>query len=159
MSRFCLIVSMLRGFITGIAMPPCFFEVRQPWGNTLASSPSPKLDAMPQISAASAQHSLKSRISSVGLYCAFSEPTGAEMSGIESCLPRNSMLVSTGSSGKMVSMLSLMPRQAFQLSFAPLPGDFEPGPGMRLPQARPLHSGQTLQFGPMFFFAFARTSL
>jgi hypothetical protein len=51
-----------------------------------------------------------------------------------------------------------MPRHAFQLSFAPFPGAFEPGPGMVFAHASPLHSGHTLQFGPMFFLAFASTS-
>ena len=40
---------------------------------------------------------------------------------------------------------------------APLPGALEPGPGMVFPQARPLHTGQALQLGPMCFLASIRT--
>mgnify|MGYP004422750669 CR=1 FL=1 len=59
----------------------------------------------------------------------------------------------------IVFMLSLYDLHAFQLSFAPLPGAFEPGPGMVFPQPRPLHSGHSLHFGPICFRASASTSL
>jgi hypothetical protein len=56
-------------------------------------------------------------------------------------------------------MLSLYGRHAFQLSFAPLPGAFEPGPGIVFPQPRPLHSEHALQLGAMFFHVCSSTSL
>ena len=61
--------------------------------------------------------------------------------------------------GAIVSMFRLQRRHARQLSFAPLPGAFELGPGIVLPQPRPLHSGQTLHFGPMRSRARCKTSL
>ena len=57
----------------------------------------------------------------------------------------------------MQSISSLICCHAFQLSWAPLPGALEPGPGMVLPQAKPLHTGQALQLLPMFFLASAKT--
>ena len=74
-------------------------------------------------------------------------------------LPKSSMPVSTGVLGTIVFMLSLYGRHAFQLSFAPLPGAFEPGPGIVFPQPRPLHSEHALQLGAMFFHACSSTSL
>ena len=63
--------------------------------------------------------------------------TNAEKDGVW-----DSSYVSTGVFGAMVSMFRHQRRHARQLSFAPLPGAFEPGPGIVLPQPRPLHSGQ-----------------
>ena len=41
---------------------------------------------------------------------------------------------------------------------ATVPVPLAPGPGMVLPQARPLHTGQALQLGPLQVRAAARTS-
>ena len=65
--------------------------------------------------------------------------------------------MSTGASGANTSMFSRISCHAFQFAFAPFPGAFEPGPGIVLPQASPLHSGQALQLR-IVFRAFSRTS-
>ena len=84
---------------------------------------------------------------------------GAAITGRENVRPNSSSDVSTGVFGAMVSMFRHQRRHAHQLSFAPLPGAFEPGPGIVLPQPRPLHSGQTLQRGAMRARARCKTSL
>ena len=84
---------------------------------------------------------------------------GAAITGRENVRPSSSSDVSTGVFGAMVSMFRHQRRHACQLSFAPLPGAFEPGPGIVLPQPRPLHSGQTLQRGAMRARARCKTSL
>ena len=84
---------------------------------------------------------------------------GAAITGRENVRPSSSSDVSTGVFGAMVSMFRHQRRHARQLSFAPLPGAFEPGPGIVLPQPRPLHSGQTLQCGAMRARARCNTSL
>ena len=84
---------------------------------------------------------------------------GAAITGRENVRPSSSSDVSTGVFGAMVSMFRHQRRHARQLSFAPLPGAFEPGPGIMLPQPRPLHSGQTLQRGAMRARARCSTSL
>ena len=57
-SRFARIVSIDSGLMTGSTMPPFCFDSAHPCGNTRASSPSPKLAAMPVCAAAAAAQAL-----------------------------------------------------------------------------------------------------
>ena len=57
-SRFARMVSIDSGLMTGRPMPPYCCVSAHPCGNTRASSPSPKLAAMPVCAAAAMQQAL-----------------------------------------------------------------------------------------------------
>ena len=144
------------GLNTGIAAAPCLAMDSRAPGSTAGTTPSPKQSIVPVAAAASITPSLKATVTSSRLYWVM-DPIGPLISGRAKRLPKRLQPVSTGPSSTKVSKFRRMLFQAAQLSCAPFPGAFEPGPGSVFAQASPLHSGQALQLR-IVFLAFSSTS-
>ena len=106
-----------------------------------------------------AQHSLKSRISSVGLYCALSEPTGAEISGMESLFCRKAQCrCQQARREKNCVHIELNAAPCLPIVVCTVSGRFSSRGRAWCSRKQVRCTGAHLQFGPMFFLAFASTS-